>query len=211
MIYNNSILDGFPVVLGSMPTQLGLALTMFLCIVVPKHPDTGEKDADAARIYNYLIVLHFTILLLKILNEHLVFDYPMLFRGLMICALFFQLLIMNFVLGDWVYSQEDPESLDSIRGDNWNEQQEWVTFMMWLSIETYVFLGSLVSGVIYMFVRAFIPQAHILGLADDVFTEKTDHLEANNIAMEMFEAYFVPLFASLILVNSDAYQTTDDI
>ena len=47
MIYSNSVIDGFPIVLGSMPVQFGMFLTMLLSIRIPKHTETGVTDHDA--------------------------------------------------------------------------------------------------------------------------------------------------------------------
>lgn len=44
----------------------------------------------------------------------------------------------------------------------------------------------------------------------DVFDEKTDHLEANAISVEMFEAYFCPFFASMLLAVNPEYVVSED-
>ena len=82
---------------------------------------------------------------------------------------------------------------------------------MWLHIETFVFFGSIVSGVVYMCFRAFVPNAHDLGEYLDVFNEKTDHLAANAINIEMFEAYFCPLFATILLWLHGGYVIPENV
>ena len=83
---------------------------------------------------------------------------------------------------------------------------------MWLHIETYVFFGSLFSGVTYMFIRAFIRNAHMITFAGgDYHSPATDNLEANSIAMEMYEAYFAPLVASVLLERHPDYVISGSI
>jgi hypothetical protein len=210
MIYNNSVLDGFPIVLGSMPVQFGMALTMILSVVVPNGAEGAESAEDALKIYRQLLFVHCLIVAVKMFGEHFSYNYSMTYKSLSIIALFFQLLIMNFVLGDWIYDQKDLSILDTMRGAGWEQEPQWINFRMWLAIETYVFFGSIVSGVAYMAIRAFIPNAVQLSVTFDVFDEKTDHLEANAISVEMFEAYFCPFFASMLLAVNPDYVVGED-
>ena len=122
MIYNNSVLDGFPIVLGSMPVQFGMALTMILSVVVPKGADGAESAEDALQIYRQLLFVHCLIVAVKMFGEHFSYNYSMTYKSLSIIALFFQLLIMNFVLGDWIYDQKDLSILDTMRGAGWEQE-----------------------------------------------------------------------------------------
>ena len=69
MIHILSVLDGFPVVLGSMPMQFGMLLTLLLSIKIPKDLNTGEKyDEDALFVYILLVSTHAAILIIKSLQ-----------------------------------------------------------------------------------------------------------------------------------------------
>ena len=78
----------------------------------------------------------------------------------MIIILFVQLLMINLLLGNWVYDDVPDEMYSELRGENWWKQDDWIQFRLWLDIETYIFYGSLLSGVVYMFFRAFIAEQH---------------------------------------------------
>ena len=118
---------------------------------------------------------------------------------------------MNYVLGNWVFDQTDPEVLEVTRGNEWDHEQDWIAFKMWLRIEMYVFMGAIASGMVYMFVRSFVRTAFDMTDEHDCFSERTDHLEANQIAISMFEAYFSPFFATIILKFDSGYEITDQI
>ena len=47
MIHNNSVLDGFPIVLGSMPVQFGMFVTMLLSVQIPHNTESKERAEDA--------------------------------------------------------------------------------------------------------------------------------------------------------------------
>lgn len=103
----------------------------------------------------------------------------MLYKTMLVFSLFLQLMTMNFVLGKWVYDQTDDEAYEDVRGKDWHEAKEWINFEMWLRIEVFVFMGSIASGIVYMSVRAFVPNANEITDTEDCFSERTDHLEAN--------------------------------
>ena len=119
MIYNNSVLDGFPVVLGSLPVQFGMALTMILSVVIPTGAEGAESAEDALQIYRQLLIVQCFIVFVKMFGENFSYDYSMTYKSISIIALFFQLLVMNFVLGDWIYDQKDLSILDTLRGAGW--------------------------------------------------------------------------------------------
>ena len=75
-----------------------------------------------------------------------------------------------------------------------------------MCIETYIFYGSLASGFTYMLIRAFKKNPITLEMQNcDLFTKKTDSLAANQINVELYESYFSPIVASLLLVNNEKY------
>ena len=103
MIYSNSVLDGFPLVLGSMPVQFAMFLTMVLSIKVPVNTETGETEEGAKLTFYGLLVYHFLILGVKFSQEYISYTHNLLYKGMLMFCLFFTLLTMNYVLGNWVY------------------------------------------------------------------------------------------------------------
>lgn len=69
----------------------------------------------------------------------------------------------------------------------------------------YVFMGAIASGMVYMSVRSFVRTAFEMFEEHDCFSERTDHLEANQIAISMFEAYFSPFFATILMKYDPGY------
>ena len=126
MIYNNSVLDGFPIVLGSTPVQFGMGLTMLLSVVIPHHTETGEDCTDAVEIYRLLLFVHCFVVGVKIFGEFIGFYFPMVYKSLVVIALFIQLLVINVVLGNWIFNEsEDKQNSDlndlhdPLRGPGW--------------------------------------------------------------------------------------------
>ena len=104
MINIKSVLDGFPLVLGSMPVQFGMLMTLLLSIKVPRDNNNQDKlDEEAASMYGLLIFTHTAILIVKYLQQWLAYSNFMLFKTLIMGSLFLQLFTMNFVLGNWVF------------------------------------------------------------------------------------------------------------
>ena len=212
MIHIKSVLDGFPVVLGSMPVQFGMLMTLLLSIKIPKDLNDSEKsDEDALFVYVLLCVTHAAILVIKYLQQWLALSYFMLYKALMMGSLFLQLFTINFVLGNWVFDQTDPDQLETKRGADWQNDKAWQVFTMWLRIEQYVFMGTIASGVSYMLLRSFFKCQIEIKEAADTASETTDHLEANRIVLEINDSNLTPLFTSLLLVNDSHYQPSSEI
>ena len=56
MIYTSSIIDGFKVILGSVPIHIAMLLTMFITVRV------GGLDQDAKTIYILIAVTHIVMI-----------------------------------------------------------------------------------------------------------------------------------------------------
>ena len=157
MINIKSVLDGFPVVLGSMPVQFGMLMTLLLSIKIPRNMDDQEKfNADATFMYCLLVINHALILIIKVVQSRIAFQYGNLCRFLMMACLFLQLFTINFLLGDYIFDQTDSEILTARRGVGWKENITWHKFNVWLHLEMYMFVGTIVSGVCFMFIRSFV-------------------------------------------------------
>ena len=68
MINIKSVLDGFPVVLGSMPIQFGMLMTLILSIKIPRNMDDKYMDGDAVYVYCLLVFNHAFILIVKLVQ-----------------------------------------------------------------------------------------------------------------------------------------------
>ena len=211
MIFNKSVLDGFAVVLGSMPIQFGMLMTLLLSIQVPKNMDSGKYQEEAQFVYYLLIFTHSAILTVKFLRQYLAYTHYMLYRSLMMLSLFLQMFSMNFVLGRWVYDQSDTEVLNAQRGENWESDYHWQTFEMWMRVEQFMFMGPVASGVFFMFVRSFYKCQVQISEQTDTALETTDHLESNHIVLELNDSNLTPLFASVMLLNDQKYSPNQDI
>ena len=120
MINTKSVLDGFPVVLGSMPVQFGMLMTLLLSVKIPRNTDDQEKfNDDALLMYCLLVTNHALILIVKTIQSKIAFQYANLCRCLMMACLFLQLFTMNYLLGDWVFDQTDSAILTESRGNGW--------------------------------------------------------------------------------------------
>ena len=84
-------------------------------------------------------------------------------------------------------------------------------FLLWLTTEQFVFLGSIASGILYMTLRSCTKQVHEMYEELDHFSEKTDHLQANHISIEMNESYFTVLFTSYVLLQDPEYELRGNI
>ena len=79
MIYSNSTLDGFPVVLGSMSVQFAMFATMFLSVKVPMHTEGDVIDSDARSTYYFLLAYHFAIFVVKLVQNRIAYGYYVLY------------------------------------------------------------------------------------------------------------------------------------
>ena len=105
MIFNKSVLDGFAIVLGSMPIQFGMLMTLGLSIKIPRHMDNPDKYSEEAFfVYRLLFITHLVILTVKLLRQYLAYSHTMVYRAMLMGSLFLQLFSMNYVLGGWNYS-----------------------------------------------------------------------------------------------------------
>ena len=76
---------------------------------------------------------------------------------------------------------------------------------MWLHVEEYVFMGSVASGIIFMFIRSFEKCQIQISEKTDTALETTDHLESNHIVLELNDSNLTPFFASICLLNDKNY------
>ena len=70
MIHTNSLVDGFPVILGSLPIQFGMIVTLLVAIRVPKDED-GGYNVNCLSIYKWILWAHIINLICQGINHFL--------------------------------------------------------------------------------------------------------------------------------------------
>ena len=70
MIYMNSLVDGFPVILGSLPVQFAMFVAMCISIRIPKDAD-DERDGKATEIYYLTFFAHVANIICQLLKHYL--------------------------------------------------------------------------------------------------------------------------------------------
>ena len=68
MINTNSLIDGFPCILGSLPVQFAMTIAIVAAIRIPKD-DNGELDTVAQKMYYWVLGTHITILIRHIIVQ----------------------------------------------------------------------------------------------------------------------------------------------
>ena len=82
---------------------------------------------------------------------------------------------------------------------------------MWLHCEMFVFMGAILSGIIFMVIRSNFKCQVQISEPNDVCCENTDHLESYRVILELNDSNLTPLLASLFLVKDDVYNPTPDV
>ena len=146
MIYTNAIIDGFPVILGSFPIQFGMFLAMVIAVRIPKDPN-DEWNPHCKFIYTWVIIAHICNIICQAIKHYLSEDWHVVKKVTTIFCLFIQLVMINTILGDWVYdiTLTSEEKTDS----------NWLQFHIWIILEFCVFLSYIASSMCYIFIRAF--------------------------------------------------------
>ena len=68
MINTNSLIDGFPCILGSLPVQFAMTIAMLAAIRIPKD-DNDEADKVAQKMYYWVLGTHLCILFRHIICQ----------------------------------------------------------------------------------------------------------------------------------------------
>ena len=86
MIHTNSLIDGFPVILGSFPIQFAMTFAMIIAIRVPRDAD-GDKDPHCKFIYWWVLGTHLMNLACLFANHHLPEAYHLIKKQFTIACL----------------------------------------------------------------------------------------------------------------------------
>ena len=69
MIYTSSIIDGFKVILGSVPIHIAMLLAMVITIRVPRASLDDEMDTLSLELYVLVATTHSLLFLLGLLSH----------------------------------------------------------------------------------------------------------------------------------------------
>ena len=192
MIHTNSLIDGFPVILGSLPIQFAMTLAMIIAIRVPKDED-GTSNPHCKFIYWWVLSTHLLILVCQSINHYLGERWHLMKKQLTIVCLMVQLLMINTICGEWIFEDGQHKAADHMT------QENWIQFDVWIVLEACVFLSYIGSAIMYLFIRAFKDAEHNLSTGNAISTTYSDSLEHSAVNLQCFESFFAPLFATGLL------------
>ena len=171
MIHTSSLIDGFKVILGSMPLQLGMFLTVIFKVPVPEID--GQWDTAALAYKIYLVLVHGLLFCQISVNHYYAHDIPMLSSVTNVVFMCMQVVTQINISINWIFLSEEHQEWLELR-----QSEEWVKFMKWCYIEIIVFIGYLLSATIFnVFLFFFRPVADLVNPATGESPE-SDILEA---------------------------------
>ena len=148
MIQIASVIDGFKVILGSLPLQLGMLLTILISIRVPELED-GNKDKDALVTYVMLCIVHILLFTQIFFNHYAAQWSPMFFSATNVVCMLVQVITQIFLCVNWVFKANiEQEWLDA------RTNEDWQKFFIWTKIEVLIFVGYLFSPSVFNLVRS---------------------------------------------------------
>ena len=189
MIFNVSVADGFTCLIGPLPLQLCLVLTVMVSISVPLGVD-GEPDEDAAKLYSLMLTTH-AILCLQLLVSYFgdAHYLPFLQQCLKIATLIAQIYMIIKISSDWLFNRSRPTG----------NSQEWGTFTFWLYIEFCFFLSYIVTNAVFLSIRAIKESPYYLEAPGAGKNRTTDFLDANYILVGMISLMSSPAFVAFCI------------
>ena len=101
MIFTASVIDGFKVILGSMPLQLGMLLNVLIMVPVPTMD--GEPDSEARGTYYWLLFTHFIFFSQIVVNHYYTLDIPMISSVSNVVLMLVQVMTQINLSVNWVF------------------------------------------------------------------------------------------------------------
>ena len=139
-----SVIDGFKVILGSMPLQLGMFFTVIFMVPIPEID--GQWDSKAMFYKFYLVFVHGILFVQIVVNHYFINDFPMLSSCTNVILLSLQVMTQINISVDWIFNEPEQVWLDA------RQSKDWMKFMNWMQIELLVFIGYLVSATLFNFI-----------------------------------------------------------
>ena len=148
MFFTASVVDGFRVVLGSMPYQFGMFLTMLFIVPVPEFE--GKTDSEARMTYWVVLLVHLILFFQILVNHYFSTKSPTMASITNVLLIFVQVMTQIYVCVNWVFNPEHTQEWLDAR-----QSHDWIQFWQWCYIEILVFCGYLVSAILFNFVYFF--------------------------------------------------------
>ena len=195
MIFNASVIDGFKVVLGSLPLQLGMLLTILFMIPIPEL--NGENDKEAQLTYIWLVFVHTILFAQIVINHYFAHLFPTLSSLSNVLLMMVQVITQINLCVNWVFYAHPDAEWEAARSD-----EDWTKFKNWIQIEVLIFVGYLVSAILFNMLRSF-REMHT-----DIENPATngncfaDVLEAAMIITGIINSFASPLFVTSVLIFS---------
>ena len=104
MIFTASVIDGFKVILGSMPLQFAMLLTVLTLVPVPEDPtEPGVKDHDARVTYWWLVFVHGIFFAQIVVNHYFALDIPMISSVSNVVLMLAQVMTQISLSVNWIF------------------------------------------------------------------------------------------------------------
>ena len=151
MIYTNSIVDGFKVIIGAFPIHFAMFGALIFTIRIPRD-DNGDRNDKATFLYCFMTFNHMLLGVTSAFNT--VLEVPLKSRNMgHVCLSEFNIVAMcgslcNILLisNQWVFN-------DSIVGVK-EMNADWELFTFWTVIELLVFTSTIFCNMIWLFCRS---------------------------------------------------------
>ena len=148
MIFTASVIDGFKVVLGSLPLQIGMLFTTLCTVPIPKFED--KLDTECLYTYIMLCTVHFLMFLQIAINHYYASSIPNISAITNIFLMMVQVITQINLCVNWVFYAHPNAAWIEERSD-----ESWTKFNNWIHIEVLVFAGYLVSAITFNLIRCF--------------------------------------------------------
>ena len=194
MINTNSLIDGFPCILGSLPVQFAMTIAMLAAIRIPKD-DNDEADKVAQKMYYWVLGTHLCILFRHIICQGCSANMHQLKKIVTIACLIIQVLMINVICGEWIF--EETTTIDYATASHDMKQ-----FDIWMTLEACLVLSFICINWIYLLIRFWKDPVYNLSTGKEIATEYSDSLEQAAINMQCYESFWVPLMSTLFLKSN---------
>ena len=116
-----SVPDGFKVVLGSLPLQMGMLLTVLFMIPIPKFE--GETDKEALFSYILLVTVHTFCFIQILVNHYFAHVVTNVSSVTNIILMMVQVMTQINLCVNWVFYHEPNAEWQAARND-----EDWMKF-----------------------------------------------------------------------------------
>lgn len=151
MINTISIIDGFKVLLGSVPIHFSLLITMAIEVSIPKCEETDKHDECRVLMPLYLMALitHIIIFVVGIITNFYAGDVNRFLEQFHIVAILVQVSVLVYICDWWVFNDEIIAKMLT------ETRPTWLLFDFWMRIELLVFMSLILSNIAFLFFRSF--------------------------------------------------------